>query len=662
MEPDTLVKRRQSRRDKYQTKYKTAKYKESLEKKLSGWLQGQRDIEWENRREMRENQRWYNGELTNSDELARRNPALRDLKLNTIRQSVDYVSGMAKGRATNGSVVLQGHGMYAPAEATATIQEFNRRMSMVQSMTDFSYFRDLAIDSACQCGVGYLHTGVRANHENGKFRFFCSSPHWENVYTDTSSISMENAQFCIIVNPVDAEYLARHYPNYATEINDRSSEYLQSAVADDNYREQYSTSAGNPIYEREEFSGSDFRKQLIYGTAYYQDTIDEDGFKKDIYLSCKICCDRDYSKVMILQDPVYLGHSRPPVARLYKAVHSSRNLPYTDLISDKRGLGRTINALLRNTIPLLSGRGIVANIEGMDMPEADTYLKSLAKRVAQSVFVIPEYGEKGSVQVHQFGDQANQLMGTLSGLNEISRSLTSIHPALLGEATNVDAAQTMQSLKHDAGVAVSTFFRNCDQQLVKVISEEHLSAIERYNGMIDFGLHNQNNKLIEAGSDGDSTIEGNRAYFAVVPTHRDDLVSKQHTDMVQALISRADPAMAFAIYMLELKSMNNPDANAMIEDLKTYAIENGIPVFSSLLTEEEKQQKAQQAEQQSQLSQQEIMLQLGKLQADIDHINARAHKTMVDANEPMQSKKELQMEQTIEKLSNLLMKFMETQG
>lgn len=652
---ESLVQRRKSRRKIYKQKYGTGSYKKGLEDRLLRWLEGQRDIEWENRREMRENQRFYNGEMTNSDELARKVPSVRDLTINVIRQSVDYLSGMAKGRATNGSVALQGAGSYAPPEASATIQEFNRRMTMVQNMTDFSYHRDNAIDSACQCGVGYVHTGVRTNPENGRLRFFCSSPHWENVYSDTSVLNIADAQFCFILNPIDAEYLKRHYPEMEEEIESMSEDYIQSAVADDNHREYYSSYSGRPIFEREDVRGHAFRRQLIYGTVYYQDTIDENGKKIDIFLSCKVATDRNFGNLKILEEPAYLGHSRPPVARLYKSVHSSRLLPYTDLVHDKRGLARTQNALLRSSMNLIASRGVVANIDNMSFGNADTYLKALATRITKSIFVLPEYGEKGSVQVHDFGEKTKQMSDFMMVLYNLSRSTTSIHPALLGEDTNVDAAQTMQSLKHDAGVAISTFFRNCDQMLVKPISEEHLASIERYNGLVDFGLHEQNNKLIAIGSDGDSSIEGNRAYFVVTPTHRDDLVSKQHMDMVQALISRSDPMMAWTLYMIQIKSMNNPDANAMLEDMKGFAMENGIPLMPSLLTDEEKQFIQQQKQQQQQVSQQEIMLTLGKIQAEIQNLNARSHKTMKDAEEPQQSVKEIEMRDAIAKLSQLVM-------
>ena len=652
------VDRRQAIRETYDKKAND-KYLKSIEEQLKRWLLGQRDIELENRRRQREGARYYHGEMTQFDEMARRMPALRDLKINVIRQNVDFISGMAKARATTGSVALQGVGMYSEPEIRIIREEFNRRLMVVQERTSWRYHRNRAIDSACQNGVGYVHVGVRPEVETGKLGFFCSSPFWENVYADTGKEDIAQGEFVLMVSPTDSAAFIRRHPKLKDIVQNLGEEFIVSKASDE-YGDGYHTGSGQSaaafggLYERGYPTGDWSRRQIISGTGYYRDTVNIGGMPIDIVLYCRFITNRSFNDVKLIAPPVYLGHSRPPVARLMKAVRNRTNLPYSDMIEDVVGLARTQNALLRNTINLLASRGVVANIENLTDDAADVYLNGIAARLGQTVFVLPEKGEKGSLQVIKMSEDARNLSDIMQTIYGMARSSSNVHPALLGDKTNVESGAAMRRLQREAETAISTFYEKSDHDLTKPITEQMLAAIEQYNGAVDFGSINKGEQVIAMGSDGDSTIEGNRALWAIKQSNRDDMLDEGHQNLIQAMMSRSQGPELLAFYQLYVKALDMPDATELLQDIKSLAMQLGVPVLPSTMSDEEKAQQAQQAQQNQQIQMQQMMLAMQEMMAKIKNLEARSHAAMKKAEEPPDSETLREMRDTIARQSRSL--------
>ena len=642
----TPIPLRSKLREEWKKKYKTEKLAPKIKENLLQLLRGQYEMERAHRLEQAEDEFFYHGMLQMWDEVARRMPSFRDLKVNPIRQVVDYAAGMAKKRATNGAVGLQGVA-YGSAEAREIRQEYDRRLMMAQNMTEWPFHRDKCIDSALRCGVGYIHTGVKVSLENGRLRFFCSSPHWKNVYADTGG-ELETGRFCFILQRRDPFLLKSRFPKKKQLIEKFVGEWRQSTSALDD-EDDYGINARS-LQTLESTETHFQRMEIITGTAYFRHTVFYDNMPFEIILHVRILTDRSLSQLEFLTEPSYLGHSRIPVSRLARMNDPKTHLPYSDIIRDMRGITRVEVATLRNWLALITGRGAVVNVDAIPEESQDEYLRAIASRLQQAIFVLPEFGEKGSVKVEHNIQDAQKMSAAWKDLHDLARSTTSFHPALLGDKSNVDGASAMQTLANDAEVAGSSFYRSCDR-VSKAVSEDMLSSIERYNGELDWDVLQANGQIIEISSDGDATIEGNRAIFTIVPSNRDTFLGKAFSDLIQSFVNKAGGPEGLAYLQIWLKGLALPESDALMGDIKDLCRQIGAPVLSSVMTEEEKQQLTQQKQQETQIQMQQIQLEMGKMAAEIENLKSRAFATVKKAEDPPPSEKELKLRQTIARLS-----------
>lgn len=622
-----------------------------LEERLLRWLQGQRDIEAGARREQIEDQRFYEGKLTHYDAMAREMPQLRDLTVNIIRQSCNYLGGIAKDRMTNGGMSITGSTGYSDTSEMMQVSgEFERRLAYVQQMTEVKSKMGEAIDSAVEAGVGYLHQGVRPSRENGRLQFFVSVPYWRNVYADSGVHDIADAEFVFLLKPMDAERMGKYYPSARKQIKELRQEFELSHAADDEHHFHHPFDAGRYQSYSAGTTGVIDRYQVIHGTVYYRDTVSHNGRLIDIILHCEVAVDRGLERLRIISDPTFLGHSRPPVCRICHTQDRETRLPYSSIVRDRRGLARTMNALLRNMTKLIASRALVVNMHGLkSVPnmDSDGYLRDLAKRISQPSFVIPEYGDPGSTKIENLSTDIEKMTAGIGMMMQLAKNTSGVHQALLGERSNVEAASAFESLKSDAATNVSTFFDQCDMKGTKPLNEFFLSDIEKYNGHIDWGFWNRGNQIIQISSDMDYTIAGNRAIYHVYPSNRDEMVRKSFQDIMQALISKLDPSLALPLYQQFIKSVDLPDGQMLIDDLKAICAQAGFPSLPSTMSEEEKAAQQQQQQQQQQMQTEVFMANLQKLTAETQKLQADAYAAKTNADQPDKSDKMRDQEETI---------------
>lgn len=621
-----------------------------LEEHIGARIRSRMQLEATNRYEMREDEKYYTGDIVLDDNTAREQPALREIKMKIIAREVDTILGLLSEHETVGEVVsVASYDSEDPDEQKlheSIANAYEVRLKMIQDQVCLDMKKRKALADCVTCGAGYLHHGM-TRAPDGWMDPFAHVVHYTNVVLDTANVDTEKPDWGVVFGKrplssavteyADSEWKRRRL----TELAERRSNILSADLGlyDPIYDYGGVTAYGYRWQESllEEETDEADEMVVTIGDYYFKDMIRmEDGKLHSTTMHVRVAVDRDFNRVLLLGEPKLLYfHNEVPIIPMYAKLHPVTRMPYSNVIRNMRGLERAATTMLRNLVVLVGSRGAVVNLQ--DHPGSANWekvLDSLSRRIANPNYVIPEFGPTNSVRIEHHNEDIGKLLQGLETLSAATESGSSAHPAIRGQRSSVSAGRALEGLRDDVlrghvGLvdALDSFVANFNRQT--------LANIQQFNSVIRPSQIRYRSRMEAVTPANMETIRHNRATFHVPGSRRGVRISSEALNFVRemmALMPEGTP-MTVPLLVHALKNMNFAGSNTdeLVEGIVNIALQEGLPVPPGMLTTEQRQLQQQVAEQKAEQQRAMMEMEMAKAQAEMAERQTTAQRNMADA-------------------------------
>lgn len=636
--------------------------RKAIESKILRELQDQMTIERDNRIEQVEDEKFYSGAVTSYDALGRLQPQFKDLKVPLVQKIVNSAVGRCAKRLVKGEVIAVNKSAAnpGPQESQAMLDKaakaYDLRLQVAQDDMRYEEVKKDAILSACKVGVGYVYHGIRQVPHTGKFQHFAKCPDWKNVYTDTTAMRMDDAMYCYVLSKRPLQWVKARNPGEAKQI-DKFAYDARANVAVD---QEFSSNNYNPWiranYIRDGYGplamGAGVQKEVYIGNGFFYDHFrDLNDQLRSVCLYCQFMVDSTISQVRLLTSPQHLlGHNRIPMQRLIFSREGLSGLPYSPLVRNLRGLQRSADNALRNINRLTGQRGAVVMVDGLPPTiKQNEYLAQVRKELSKGSWIIPNFtNDPKGIQIETHGEDLAKLHSSIGIYMSIAGNMAPSAPQQQGGSQ--EAQKGMLAAYEVSDLEFFEFNQNIDTQLVRPLFEQVLSEVEQFSSIMDTGVLKENGRLIQLTNDGDYSIEGNRAFYRIVPRERSEAIIDEEREVLMDIIKKLPPEIGVALLPLYYKTLPHA-GGGLLDDIKSILIKSGIPVPPSVLTEEERKLVAQLEEERAKQEQMRMQVELMQAQAEVELKKAQAQAQIMNAAKPPDNKTILEQKETISKMA-----------
>ena len=626
-----------------------------------GLYQRELDLQAESRTQRAIDFAFYDGDQFTDDELAeyeKRNQKPR--VFNEIQPTIDWLLGGERRIRADWSVLPR-----TEDDSEASIRK-TKLVKYIDDINNARWHRSEAYGDMTKGGEGWIAIEYLPN-QDGEMQITLQHEHWRYMLADSKSRrrDMTDMQYIWRVKILDLETLINHFPDKKSELINLSDDmyeleqdYLDEGLVGTDLSDpersirtgtmNLNQSAGDrdgvKVYEM--WYRKNERVKLLKGDgAFNREVYDEKnqdhktlvehyGFTVTEITREQMYCAMYTDDTVLYRQRSPYKHNRFPFVRRFAKLKDREGTPY-GVIRSVRDPQSDLNIRRNKALFMMNSVRVVMDEGAVESKE------DLAEEVARWDAII-EVKDKKNLKIEEGTAQANAQLNVGEQNSAYIRQISGVTGENRGMDTNATSGIAIQA-RQEQGTIISTVLTDMHSLGRKLEGELVLSLIEQFmDKPFQFRITTDNLKdkiefaKINDEQDPQTNITRNQADFIVAErdyrTTMRQALSEQLLSTAAAIAQHTgNPALAVAMITSAVDLQDLPDKDRLIEGLREAS---GLPPLNE--TEEERLQREEQKEQaqaqQQQAQQAQIELELKERSAKIAEMEARAQKTLLEAD------------------------------